>query len=56
MKVKTTREFASIPVGTTGTATKEKDGTWKVKWDLPKSKPLVDWFDEIEFRDYLVVI
>lgn len=62
MKIKTIREFSGVPAGTTGTA--ERDGKlWKVTWNLtheasglPRTKPLVDWFDNEEFENYLVEI
>ena len=57
MKIKTNHSFAGVPAGTTGTAEKEDDGTYKITWDLPgRTKPLVDWFDQDEFKNHLVVI
>jgi len=61
MKIKTRKEFSSVPEGTEGIA--EPDGVlWKITWDLPKRyfglkpKPLVDWFDKSEFAQYLTVV
>lgn len=54
MKIKTNKEFSGVPKGTTGTAEFEQDsGDWKITWDLPRSKPLSDWFTEEEFQKYL---
>ena len=53
MKIRTLVEFSGVPKDTTGIA--EPDGdSWKITWDLPRTKPLVDWFDEFEFKKYLV--
>jgi len=62
MKVKTLTEFSGVPKGTTATCVKVEKPSWtkkksyKVTWDLPRSKPLVDWFNEEEFKMYLVVV
>jgi len=67
MKIKTLIEFSGVPKGTTGIAEIEKDRhftkekLWKITWDLPpklfgmKRKPLCDWFNESEFKQYLIV-
>lgn len=59
MKIRALIEFSGVPKGTTGEA--ERDGDlWKIIWDLPlrlfgaKWKPLTDWFDEYEFKKYLI--
>jgi len=54
MKIKTLVKFSGVPKDTTGEA--ERDGDqWKITWDLDRTKPLVDWFDESEFKQYLEV-
>lgn len=61
MKIKTLVEYSGVPKGTTGIAEIEKDRPfskkkmWKITWDLPRTKPLVDWFDESEFKENLEV-
>ncbi len=55
MKVKTVVEFSGVPKGTTGNAERD-DIEWKVTWDLKRTKPLIDWFDEAEFKKYLKVL
>jgi hypothetical protein len=61
MEIKTKTEFAGVPKGTTGTAI--MDGNlWRVSWALPlryyggKLKPLMDWFNQGEFDQYLEII
>ena len=55
MKIRTLTKFSGVPFGTTGTAI--KDGKqFKITWDLIRSKPLVDWFTDDEFIQYLVVV
>jgi len=64
LKVKTLVEFSGVPKGTTGiceydTPANRKshfEGSKKVTWDLDRSKPLVDWFTEWEFKKYLKVL
>jgi len=59
MKIKTKVAFAGVPAGTTGIAELVKSGKnpeYKVTWDLPRPRPLVDWFDHGEFCRYLEVI
>jgi len=54
MKVKTLRAFSGVPQGTIGDAVKDDD-LYKVTWELPdRHKPLVDWFNEDEFKEFLV--
>jgi len=63
MKIKSLIDFAGIPKGSTGDAVRDEK-LWKITWDkfgtfrgIPfKKKPLEDWFDEYEFKKYLVVI
>jgi len=62
MRIRTTVEFSGVPKDTTGECIREKDTPyskkkiWKVTWDLPRSKPLSDWFDQSEFDEYLEVL
>jgi len=60
MKVKTLVEFSGVPKNTTGTCEVDwsEKKVWKVTWDLERTKPfkLIDWFDEYEFKKYLVKI
>ena len=62
MKIMTKYEFSGVPKGTTGLVIdEERDKYGKIKdyaiqWDLPRPKPLVDWFTPDEFVDYLEVI
>ena len=62
MKVKTLTEFSGVPKGTTATCVREqtpswsKKKSWRVTWDLDRKKPLVDWFNEEQFKKYLVVV
>lgn len=59
MKVKTLVEFSGVPKNTTGECVLDIEAdwsdvkVWKVTWDLERTKPLVDWFDEMEFKKYL---
>jgi len=55
-KIKTKVTFSGVPAGTTGNAELEKDGLFKITWDLPRSRPLVDWFTRSEFDRHLEVI
>ena len=55
MRIKTFKEFSGVPKGTTGMAERDDD-LWKITWDLPRTKPLQDWFDDGEFQAYLEVI
>ena len=58
--------FSGVPKGTTGDAVRDDMGNkieYKVTWNLthdsmglPRTRPLVDWFDESEFKQYLVKI
>ena len=54
MIIKTKREFLGVPVGTTGKAELEKDGLFRITWDLTTS--LTDWFSKSEFEEYLEVV
>ena len=62
MKVKTIVEFSGVPKNTTGICNEDHDAdwsdkkVWKVTWDLERKKPLIDWFDEVEFKKYLKVL
>jgi len=58
MIVKSLVEFSGVPKGTTGICENDNDreASKKVTWDLDRSKPLVDWFNEWEFKKYLEVI
>jgi len=53
MKVKSKVEFSGVPQGTTGIAEKDENDLYKVTWDLVRTKPLVDWFNEFEMGKYL---
>lgn len=63
MKIKTLVEFSGVPINSTGEAIREGD-LWKITWDnltrfggIPfKKKPLEDYFDNEEFKKYLVRI
>jgi len=66
MKIKSTIEFSGVPKGTTGEAIRDGD-LWKITWHniermgtLPSGrfgkKLLEDWFDQYEFKKYLVVV
>ena len=61
MKIETLVEFSGVPKGTRGQAEKDEE-LWKITWDLPNfrnkitKKPIQDWFDEYEFKKYLVTI
>lgn len=62
LKIKSLVEFSGVPKGTTGIAEREDD-LWKISWDdikvlrgIPfKRRPIQDWFDDDEFKKYLVV-
>lgn len=62
MKVRTIVEFSGVPKNTTGECIEdvEADWTdkkvWKVTWNLKRTKPLIDWFDEFEFKKYLEIL
>lgn len=55
MKIKTLVPFAGVPKETTGIAERDPKfhNNWKVTWDLERSRPLIDWFDQSEFDEYL---
>jgi len=63
MRIKTNHEFASVAKGTMGIAVRDGD-LWKITWDnhkvfrgLPfKKRPLEDWFDDKEFKQYLEIV
>lgn len=57
MKVMTKIAFSGVPKGTTGTAERDKR-LWKITWDLERrsTKPLVDWFSDSEFNQYLEIL
>jgi len=54
MKIMTKIAFSGVPKGTTGTAERDKK-LWKITWDLERksTNPLVDWFSDSEFNQYL---
>lgn len=54
MKIMTKVAFSGVPEGTTGAAERDND-LWKIIWDLDRgtAKPLVDWFSDSEFNQYL---
>jgi hypothetical protein len=58
MKVKTLVEFSGVPKNTTGICEEDwrEKKVWKVTWDLERTKPLIDWFDEYEFKKYLEIL
>ncbi|MCP6727298.1 MAG: hypothetical protein KJI69_04680 [Patescibacteria group bacterium] len=60
MKVISLVEFSGVPKGTTGICEYDtpanREGSKKVTWDLDRSKPLVDWFTDWEFKKYLEVL
>ena len=70
MKIKTLVEFSGVPKDSTGECVEDLNANWsnkkvwKVTWNLPdyngrgrhRSKPLIDWFDEFEFKKYLVIL
>lgn len=60
MKVETLVGFSGVPKGTKGNAEKDYSNppyiNWKITWDLERTKPLVDWFNDEEFKKYLKVI
>ena len=59
MKIRTKVAFSGVPQGTTGIAERDyeyDEVMYKVVWDLQRTKPLTDWFDEEEFKKYLEVI
>ena len=55
MKIKTLVPFSGVPEGTTGIAERDPEyhNNWKITWDLERSRPLSDWFDQSEFDEYL---
>ena len=61
-KIRTDYEFSGVPKGTTGTVidvARDYRGNiteYAIQWDLPRLKPLVDWFTPDEFIDYLQVV
>lgn len=64
MRIKTLHEFSGVPKGTTGIAERDDIDNkieYKITWDLVSNcnritKPLIDYFDEDEFKKYLVKI
>ena len=61
-KIRTDYEFSGVPRGTIGTVVDtDMDDMgniirYAIQWDLPRLKPLVDWFTPDEFIDYLQVV
>ena len=61
-KIRTDYEFSGVTRGTIGTVVDtDMDDMgniirYAIQWDLPRPKPLVDWFTPDEFVDYLQVI
>jgi hypothetical protein len=57
MKIMTKIAFSGVPKGTTGTAERDKK-LWKITWDLEErsTNPLVDWFSDSEFNQYLEIL
>lgn len=63
LKIRSLREFAGVPKGTTGIAEIDptSNGLYKITWDkletmrgIPfKNRPLEDWFNQSDFNDYL---
>jgi len=56
MKIKSLKNFSGVRKGTTGEAVRETDGIpgqWRITWDLDRTKPLIDWFSQWEFENYL---
>ena len=52
-KIRSLQQFSGVPKGTTGVMEKDDNDLWRVTWDLERSKPLVDWFNEWEVKKYL---
>ena len=62
-RIRTIVEFSGVPVGTTGKVIKisspknrHMDVEYAIQWDLVRPRPLVDWFSETEFRDFLEIL
>lgn len=62
MQVRTRVQFSGVPKGTEGVAEMD-DKLWKVTWKLPfdsigrpRTQPLMDWFNQEEFDQFLDVI
>jgi hypothetical protein len=55
MRIKSKVAFSGVPKGTTGFVEKDED-LWKITWELYREKPLVDWFNEWEFNQYLEIL
>ncbi|MHB8360351.1 MAG: hypothetical protein ACYDAO_10560 [Thermoplasmataceae archaeon] len=63
IKVRAKVGFLGAPRGTTGKViqvttprNKHLEKEYAIQWDLFRSRPLVDWFTESEFRDFLEVL
>jgi hypothetical protein len=58
-RVRVTREYSTVPLGTTGTVIgvhSQHKGVLVVQWDLPPtmSGPVQGWFGKTKFEKYLV--
>jgi hypothetical protein len=63
INIRTKVEFSGVPKGTTGKVIEDltpgrnhKEKEYAIQWGLVRTKPLVDWFTESEFRDFLEVL
>ena len=61
-RIRTKIAFSGVPKGTEGTAAFEKDTVknvvWRITWELQgvrasQKRPLVDWFDQSEYDEFL---
>ena len=62
-RIGTSVEFSGVPAGTTGKVVdvssrknRHMDVEYAIQWDLVRPRPLVDWFSETEFRDFLEIL
>lgn len=65
MKIRTRVQFSGVPIGTIGEAEKDDRNPelYKITWELThdgtgrkREKPLVDWFNQEEFDNFLEII
>ena len=62
-RITTCVEFSGVPAGTTGKVVdisspknKHMGVEYAIQWDLNRPRPLVDWFSETEFKDFLEIL
>ncbi len=59
MIIQTMTEWSGVPEGTKGDCMRDEDlfkVVWHLKGNREKKRPLTDWFNQVEFDKYLIII